>query len=146
VVTADSTAPASVDDSGVRVTYDAANLVDGRADTAWRTPGDATGQSLHFSFGRPVHLASVGLLPGYAKADASTGADRFTQNRRVVAVAWQADDGTSVVQDLRDERSVQTTPFDATTSGLTMTILATTPPGDRDFTAISEVAFTGIAG
>jgi hypothetical protein len=145
-VTADSTSPASVDDSGQQVTYDATNVVDGRADTAWRTAGDASTQSLHFTFGRPVQLATVGLIPGYAKTDPATGVDRFTQNRRVLQVAWTADDGYSVVQDFRDERTLQTVPFERTTTTLTLTILRTTPPGERDFTALSEVEFTGRTG
>jgi hypothetical protein len=145
-VTADSTSPPSLDDSGRPVAYDAANVVDGRADTAWRTAGDASTQSLHFDFGRPVHLATVGLIPGYAKTDASTGVDRFLQNRRIASVAWTADDGYSIVQDFRDQRTLQTVAYDRTTTSLTLTILRTTAPGDRDFTALSEVEFTGRAG
>jgi hypothetical protein len=145
-VRADSTSPPSVDDSGQQVSYDATNVVDGRADTAWRTAGDASGQSLYFDFGRPVDLATVGLIPGYAKTDAATGADRFVQNRRVVSVAWTADDGFSLVQDFRDQRTLQTVAFDRTTTTLTLTILATTAPGDRDFTALSEAEFTGRTG
>jgi hypothetical protein len=145
-VSADSTSPPSVDDSGQQIAYDATNVADGQADTAWRTAGDASGQSLHFDFDRPVQLATVGLIPGYAKTDTTTGADRFVQNRRIVSVEWTADDGYSVVQDFRDQRTLQTVPFDRTTTTLTLTILQTTAPGDRDFTALSEVEFTGRAG
>ena len=45
-VTASNTAPASHDAAGNVVTYQPSNVIDGDVETAWRTPGDGTGESL----------------------------------------------------------------------------------------------------
>lgn len=145
---ADSSAGPSTDDAD-RVTYfDPSNLIDNRPDTAWRTPGDASGQSLYFSFASPVRLSSVGLVSGYAKIDPVSGVDRFVQNRRVSSVEWTSAEGESVTQWLTDDPTLQTISVELVTQSVTVTVTSTLLPGDssRDYTAISEVVFTGWPG
>lgn len=142
-VAADSNAEPSEDDSGNPVTYVAANLIDGDLTTCWRTNGAAIDVSIPFNLGGLSQVTAVGLVPGYAKVDPVTGKDRFTQNRRVLQVTWSADDGNAVSQDLTDSPVMQAIPVAWITTGVVMTIRQVTSPGDRDYTAVSEVAFTG---
>lgn len=90
-----------------------------------------------------MHLSAIGLVPGYAKTDPSDGVDRFPQNRRITEVDYRFDDGTRARATFADSRDVQTTPVDVTTADVTVTILGTTAPGDRDYTAISDVRAWG---
>jgi hypothetical protein len=80
---------ASTDAAGLPVTYDAALLLDGRRDTAWRCDGDATGQTVRLTLSAPTDITEVGMIPGYDKIDATTGVDRWSQNRRVTAAGWR---------------------------------------------------------
>src|SRR5690606_14838142 len=65
-VAATSTAPSGIDSGGTEVSYEAFNLIDGRADTAWRTAGDGVGEVLSFEI-PGSRLTAVGLIPGYDK-------------------------------------------------------------------------------
>ncbi|MEZ0581007.1 hypothetical protein [Nocardioides sp. MH1] len=141
------TAPASVDTDGTRVTFDAGNMLDDDPRTCWRTPGDATGATLTFTFDEPVTLSEVGLVNGYAKTDPPH--DWYHGNRRITDVVWTFDDGTEVEQHLgADDTSVQSTDVDdVQTSSVELRIVGLTAPGrgadSRDYTAISEAAFSG---
>jgi len=146
--TASSTAPSSVDDAGVTTTYDAHNAIDGNPATAWRpTEGDGVGQELVLRLPASTTVASVGLVPGYAKTDPATGVDRFAQNRTIARVSWTFDDGTSVQQDFRADRTMQTIPVSATTSTVRLKILQTLAPAatadPRNYAPISEVSLSG---
>jgi hypothetical protein len=147
VATADLTAPDNVDGAGNTVSYAAANLVDGDPATTWRATGDVRGSSLRITFAAPRLVTAVGLVNGYAKVDPATGLDRYAEERRVTAVTWSFDDGTTYVQELDDGvRAVQRMEIEPVRSGVvTLRIDATTPPGDldRDYTAISEVELLG---
>jgi hypothetical protein len=149
VATADVTAPDNVDGVGRPVSYAAANLMDGDPATTWRATGDVRGSSLRITFAAPRLVTVVGLVNGYAKVDPATGLDRYVEERRVTAVTWSFDDGTSYVQELDDGvRAVQRMEIEPVRSGVvTLRIDATTPPGDldRDYTAISEVELLGRA-
>jgi hypothetical protein len=59
----------SRDKFGTLIEYDAQNVVDGRADTAWRCPGSGIGESVEVDLGRWMPITRIGLLPGYAKTD-----------------------------------------------------------------------------
>jgi hypothetical protein len=146
-VSADLTAPDNVDGGGERVSYAAANLVDGDPATTWRATGDARGTSLRLRFPVPRVVTVVGLVNGYAKRDPASGDDRYLEERRVTAVTWTFDDGTTYAQVLDDGvRAVQRLAVDPVrTSGVTVRIDVTTAPGDadRDYTAISEVEVMG---
>lgn len=138
-----STAPDGKDANGKDVSYGAANLHDGDATTTWRMKGDAAGEDLAVSWPEPVTITDVGLVNGYAKEDESSGAERYGENRRVLAVTWIFDDGTEVTKSLEETTDMQTFRLDAPveTSGVTVRIDETSDPGGRDFTAISELSF-----
>ena len=146
-------APSGLDFRGRRVTYVAANLVDGRNDTCWRTPGDATGTELTFRLDQPTRISRVGLVNGYSKIAYSRGKafDWYEGNRRVLSVEWLFDDGSSVSQDFVDDRNLQQIPVEPViTSVVRVRITAVSPPGKgraaRDDTAVSEVLLLGRTG
>lgn len=146
---APSTADPSRDVDGNAVRYDAFNMLDRQDDTAWRTPGDATGATIGFDLAEPTRLETVGLLNGYAKSD--PGYDGYTANRRVLAVEWIFDDGTVVPQTLDGAtREVQSIDVDVVTSSVQLRIVGVSRPGKgdagRDFTAISTVELVGTPG
>jgi hypothetical protein len=140
-------APPGTDAAGAPVTYDPAHTLDGVGGTAWRCAGSAVGQQLVFDFGRPVVLASVGLVPGYDKTDPVDGTDRFIENRTVTGVVWRFDGGAVHRQDVAaPSRSMAELGLTApvTTTRVVLEIAGTGNDGaPRDFTTISDVAFTG---
>jgi hypothetical protein len=147
VATADVTAPDNADAAGTRVSYAAANVVDGDPATTWRAVGDARGRRLRVTFPAPRVVTGVGLVNGYPKRDPATGVDRYPEGRRVLAVTWVFDDGTTYPQTLGDGvRGMQRLGVDPVrTAGVWVRIDATAPPGDadRDYTAISEIELLG---
>lgn len=142
-VVAEETAGDSVDDANQPVSYGSANLFDGNSNTAWRAPGDATGLRIAVDLGFDAHITSVGLIPGYAKIDATTGANRFPENRRVTSASWQTDRQSAVTQTFLDQPIVQSVPTSLDGRFVTLTIKGVTPHGGRDFTAISEIQIYG---
>lgn len=142
VIASSATGPAQ-NGCGDTTSYDATNVLDGNKATAWRTAGDGTGQTLQFTLSGKTHLAQVGLIPGYDKIDDCSGADRFTQMRKVTTAKWTFADGTSVQQSFRPERTLQSTPVDVVTTSVVLEITGTTSPDGLDYTPVSEVAFTG---
>lgn len=142
-VLASATADPGVDGANKPVSYDAANLVDGDATSAWRVDGDGIGTTVQASWNEPVTLSSIGLVPGYAKIDARDHTDRFHQERRVVSVRCSFDHDPAVTVNFSDLAELQSFAVDVTTSTVTIEILQTTPAPERDFTAISELAFQG---
>jgi len=140
---ATSTAPAGQEADGTPVSYGAANVIDGAADTTWRTAGDGVGARLTLSLPSSTEVGRVGLIPGYAKTDPVDGTDRFAENRRVLAVRWIFDDGTTVDQTFEEQREVQFIEASATTSTVIVEIVSTTSHGGRDFTPISEIEVEG---
>jgi hypothetical protein len=148
--TAPAHKPAGVDFAGRPVTYVAPNMVDGRNDTCWRTTGDATGMVLTFRLDQPTKLTRVGLVNGYSKIAYSRGRayDWYLGNRRVLSVDWIFDDGTTVTQQLGNNRAMQQrTIKPVTTSVVRLKITSVSPPGKgraaRNDTAISEVLLLG---
>ncbi len=150
-VTAPPAAPPGQDNSGNTVRYVPAHLVDGVPETTWRTPGDATGETLVFRFDTPVVLREVGLVNGYAKVgqDAKGVLDWYHGNRRVLAVEWVLDDGTTIDQQLGDTTVMQAVPVrKVRTQTVRLRLMTVSTPGpgraSRDFTAISEVRLFGV--
>lgn len=140
------TAPPSVDADGRQVAFDAANMLDGDPRTCWRMPGDGADSSVTFTFDEPVTITEIGLVNGYAKTDPPN--DWYAGNRRITAVVWSFDDGTEVHQDLGARRTLQTLDVDPVeTTTVALRLLEVSDPGTgpdgRDFTAISDVAFSG---
>jgi serine/threonine-protein kinase len=142
-VTASSTAPSSTDAAGNPVTYVPANVIDGNVQTAWRTPGDGHGQSVTLIFDNPIDVVRIGLIPGYAKTDPQTGANRFLQDRIIKAVVYQVPGLPNTPQTFEPLPVPQFVPLRATTSQITVKILATTAAGGLDYTAISEIYVYG---
>jgi len=144
---AEHTAPPALDLSGDMVPYDAHNLLDGVESTAWRMAGDASGDTLTVTLPTASVVTKVGLINGYAKVDHDTRGHEtnwYDRNRRVLEVEWIFDDGTSVVQHLDETRRMQTLevgPIE--TSTIQVRIMIVTPPGDRNYTAISDLLIEG---
>jgi hypothetical protein len=145
-------APAGVDFAGRTVTYVAPNMVDGVVDTCWRTPGDATGIVLTFRLDQPTRITKVGLVNGYAKTAVAGGRryDWYQGDRRVRAVDWVFDDGSTVSQQFSETRAMQTRRVPpVTTSTVRVRITSVSAPGRgpaaRNDTAVSEVSLVGAA-
>ena len=140
------TAPPTTDLDGNLVAYEAVQMHDGEPSTTWRIAEDATGETVTFRLREPAVVDRVGLVNGYAKVVA--GVDWYPNNRRILAVTWGFDDGTTVEQTLAEKPTMQLLKVPPVeTSTVTLTITSATPPGSgnlgRDYTAISEVAITG---
>lgn len=140
------TAPPSRDVNGNAVRYEAFNMLDGQPDTAWRMPGDASGQEIVFRLDSPTTISEVGLINGYAKVD--PGYNGYSANRRIESVEWVFGDGTVVQQDLADDLGLQRIPVDGIVADtVTLRIVEVSKPAKgpagRDYTAISEVTFVG---
>jgi hypothetical protein len=142
-VTASSTAPSSTDAAGNPVTYVPTNVIDGNVQTAWRTPGDGRGQWVTLIFDNPIDVVRIGLIPGYAKTDPLTGANRFLQDRIIKAVVYQIPGLPDTPKTFEPLPVPQFVPLSATTSQITVKIVATTPAGGLDYTAISEIYVYG---
>jgi hypothetical protein len=143
-VEASATAPPGTDARGAVVSYAATNLVDGDPSTAWRVPGSGQGVVLTLRFAEPVIVTRIGLIPGYAKVDPADGTNRFFQNRRVHRVRYGAV-GISREASFVDQPELQTVDVQSKPSTeVTVEILESTAPGDRDFTAISEIEVSGL--
>lgn len=141
-----ATAPPTTDFDGNLVAYEASQMGDGAPSTAWRMAGDATGQAVTVTLSQPGVIYRVGLVNGYAKQVA--GVDWYPNNRRILAVTWGFEDGSTVTQTFAERPAMQqlkVPPVQSST--VTITITSVTPPGSgnlgRDYTAISEVAING---
>jgi hypothetical protein len=141
---ASTTAPPVADGGGV-VTFDATKVLDGDASTAWRTVGDGVGETITVALGRPVRLAGIGVIAGYASTDNTTWVDRFGQNGRVASARFTLDDGRFTDVTFVDLPQLQTFELTGDTTALQMTILSSTP-GSSPYTALSEVELYGWLG
>jgi hypothetical protein len=111
--------------------------------TAWRTPGDGRGESVTLIFDNPINVVRIGLIPGYAKVDPQTGANRFLQDRIIKSVAYRIPGLPNTTQTFRPLPVPQFVRLRATTSRITVKIIDTTAPGGLDYTAISEIYVYG---
>ena len=88
------------------------------------------GQTLTLTLAEPAEIGEVGLVPGYAKTDPRSGADRYAENNRITRVRWTFSDGSSVVQELdgsatnRSLQSIRIPPVDSDT--VSVEVLAST--------------------
>lgn len=141
-IAATCTLAPGVDAAGRTVDYVAGNATDGDLTTAWRCEGDATGERIVLRLPKGTEVAAVGLVPGYAKTDAASGADRYAENNRITRVRWIFADGVSIEQRFdpapgRRELQVLRIPPTAT-DRVVLEILAV-QKGSRGATAISEI-------
>lgn len=133
------------------VSYEPWLTADGRAETAWRCDGDASGESILFDFGRDMRVAEVGLLPGYAKVDPFNGINRFPEMRRVSSARWECVDAGGVAvksstQAFSDAARVQSSPvvgFDRCRALRVVIIATRAPGGTNDYTPVSEIVVSG---
>ena len=135
------TSPSGVDSGGAKVSYEAANLTDGVADTTWRCDGNAVGEKITLALERRQPIGEVGLIPGYAKTDPRSKADRYAENNRVTRVRWTIGD-TVVVQQLKDtpdDRSLRLLRVPRTTADSVGLEILDIAKGSRNTTAISEI-------
>lgn len=140
---------------GSRIRFDAEQMLDGDATTSWQMEGDGTGAEIVLTLAGPTALSEVGLINGYAKVDRDRRGRRidwYAGNRRILAVEWVLDDGTTIAQTLDDTTELQSVPVEAVeTSTVTLRLVEVSPPGKgrdaRNNTAISEIALLGaVAG
>ncbi len=139
--TAGCTSKSGVDASGASVSYQVGNLVDGRAETTWRCDGAAVGEKITLDLGTDVAIGEVGLIPGYAKTDDETKADRYAENNRITRVRWTIGD-TVVVQRMKGtakDRSLRLVRVPRTSTDEVVLEILRVKKGPRDTTAISEI-------
>lgn len=143
-----ATAGPGRDVEGNQVLFDAENMLDGVPETAWRMAGSGQGKRIVVTLPVESRLRSVGLINGYAKS--AEDVDWYAGNRRIERVEWVFDDGTTLTQDLDDDRGVQSVEVDVTTTKVVLRLLEVSEPGRgpsyRDYTAISELSLVGGAG
>jgi hypothetical protein len=135
--------PPSTDAAGRSVDYSPDRAVDGDYSTAWRCAGDGRGVTLSLALGDQVRLGQVGLVPGYAKTDPQSGADRYAENNRLTRVRWRFGDGSSLVQRLDGSpgnRTVQTMRIPPVETDSVELELLDSTPGPRRAVAISEIS------
>ena len=117
-------------------------MYDGDLTTAWRCNGDGVGQKMQLNLSDTVRIGELGIVPGYAKTDPRSGADRYAQNNRLTKVRWSFPDGTSVVQKLdgsKNNRDLQTMAIPLVEANtVTLEVLESTS-GKRNTIAVSEV-------
>ena len=140
------TAPPTTDLDGNLVAYEASQMHDRNPSTTWRMAGDATGETITLTLAEPAVVQRVGLVNGYTKQVA--GVDWYPNNRRILAVTWTFEDGSSVDQALTERPGLQMLKVPPVETGtVTLEITSVTPPGSgnlgRDYTAISEVSVIG---
>ncbi len=147
--TASCIAPASVDAAGNEVTYEPGLAHDGDLTTAWRCPGDGVGETLTLQLPQELQVAELGLVPGYAKTDPRSGADRYAENNRLTMVRWTFPNGTVVEQELDgspDNREMQTLRVDPVLANEVVLEVLSSDPGRRNTIAVSEVVIGTPAG
>ena len=140
--TASCQAPSGVDSAGHQVSYTPKNVYDGDLTTAWRCDGSGVGEKVTLDLADPVPVGEVGLVPGYAKTDPRSGADRYAENNRITKVRWVFSDGTTVVQRFDGSarnRELQTMRIPVTKADRVVVEVLASRRGPRNTVAISEV-------
>lgn len=143
---ASCTSPPGLDASGEEISYEAANLTDGVADTTWRCDGTAVGEKITLKLPDETEVGEVGLIPGYAKTDEESGADRYAENNRVKRVRWTIGD-TVVVQRMKTkpgDRSLRLLRVPRTETDKVVLEILAVKKGPRDTTAISEIQLSRV--
>lgn len=142
-------AGSSVDAAGNPTTYEPANAYDSNLTTAWRCNGSGKGQRLTVTLPEETKIAEVGLVPGYAKTDPASGANRYAENNRITRVRWTFDDGSSFVQRMSGsarDRSMRTMRVPATTTRQVVMEILASKRGPRNTVAVSEIRLARSSG
>jgi hypothetical protein len=113
-------------------TYEPANVVDGKPETAWQVSGTGVKQWIELKYDEPVKVKRVGIIPGYAKKDKCEGIDRFYQRYVVRKARIEFSDGSDVEANFehKPEMKFVNVP-DTETTSLRVIILDSYPPGNR---------------
>jgi hypothetical protein len=148
--TATCTSGPGVDSAGNPFTYEAANAVDARTDTAWRCDGASTGASLRITFSQAATISWLGVVPGFAKTDPYDGTDRYVQGRKISSARFVFDDGTYVEHTFdtwTTSRDMQTLRFPpVVTAHVDMVVLSSVPGTPTNgFTATDKIAVSELA-
>ncbi len=141
--------PPAVDAAGHPVRYQPAHVFDGDLTTAWRCNGDGVGERLTLRLPAGSRIGEVGLVPGYAKTDARSGANRYAENDRITKVRWVFGDGTTVTQRFdgsAKRRDLQTERIPVVRADRVVVEILASTPGPRHTVAVSEVELAGPAG
>lgn len=138
-------AKASVTAAGKRVTFGAKHLFDGDPKTAWRCAGDGSKQRVTLSFGKPVRVSKLALVPGWATKDPTSHADRFRENGAPTAVTWRFDKTAQRQRIGTPKPSWATVRVDPTvrTTSVTLVIDAVRKGERRAMVAVSEMRVHG---
>lgn len=139
----------SVDEAGNPVSYPPWQVFDADLSTAWRCDGPGTGERLTLTLPDGARVAEVGLVPGYAKTDPASGADRYAENNLITRVRWIFEDGSRYVQRMKadpDDRSMRTMRVPETESDRVVLEILASRAGARNTIAVSEVRVGGPAG
>lgn len=135
-------APDGQDAGGKKVRYVADNMLDRKPATAWRCNGSGRGVTLLIRLGGRTEVASVGLVPGYAKTDPVDKADRYRQNRRISRVRWTFSNGAWIEQRFNTSptnRSLQTMRIPAVKTSTVSITIKNSVKARRNTVAISTV-------
>lgn len=147
-VAASCTAPDQPGYDGATVSSAAGRVLDGDATTGWRCDGNATGQTLTFTFEPGTSIVGVRVVNGYTKI--TNGIDLYSQYRRATSLEWSFPGQQSAffVQSLNGSSAApQETriPEMRTDGTVRMEVKATTEPGSseptRDALVMTEVTF-----
>lgn len=137
---------------GGSASYVASNIIDGDWNTGWgASEGDGSGQSVEIDFGRQVNIQTIEITPGYLKVgprqdQGCADVSAFRYNRRILAVTYTFDDGSTVSQQLADQATYQSVTVDKVSSRVAIRIDGTVQWGTDSDTIISDVRFSGLAG
>jgi len=138
----------AVDTCGDTVTYNAANLVDSKSNTAWRVEGDGQGAFIYLDFNRQVTLTKFSILPGYDKRDpCDQTIDWCLKNRIPQRIRLRGSEGQQIELELLDDCFWQEFSLDSwQTETLNIQILASYSKRSEhriDYTTISEISLSG---
>lgn len=145
-ISASAVSDPATDAGGNPVSYQPSNAVDGQPATAWRpSEFQSVGHFLVVDLGGNATVTRVGLLPGYAKVDATSGQNWFTTLRRIRQVVWTFDGGQQIQQSFdTNSPTVQYVTVPALQSrAVKVEIRDATAHGGLDFVAISELQVWG---
>jgi hypothetical protein len=124
------------------------NVSDGRKDTAWVLPDDATGESVTLDFDGNYAISAIQVLPGIDRVDPRSGKNIFPLTRHLRRVRFEFSDGSTVETTFEDRPELQTVTIPSVVaSAVKMVILETSAPAGPargDFTPIGEIVVLGL--
>lgn len=142
-----NTATSGQDACGDTFNYPPANVVDADPETAWQVGGTGVDQWLELTYGEPVKVSRVGIIPGYAKEDRCDGTDRFYQYYVVRGAVIRFSDGSEVKAEFEKKPQMQFVDTNGhETKSLRITIVDVYPPGDKPGGSSFDYEDTGTWG